>query len=70
MTDDYTPTKGEFVFVITDGTIDYPGKVVQTNPLTRTALVVPVGEDVDPLPVAFNRIQRHPLSTQRGIPEA
>lgn len=66
---DYIPTDGEFVFVTRYGYIDFPGLVVAVNTGTRRALVRPVGEDVDPVPVGFDDIRRHPLSTQRGIPE-
>lgn len=65
----YTPTEGEFVFVVRSGYIDFPGKVVTVDTDTRQAMIRPVGQDIDPLPVGFDDIQRHPLSTQRGVSE-
>lgn len=66
----YIPASGEFVFVVRDGVIQYPGQAVNVDHLNQEATIRPVGEDVDPVPVPFTEIRRHPLSTQRGIEES
>lgn len=65
----YIPAVGEFVFVVDDGVIQYPGQVTYANTVSRRAMIRPVGEDVDPIPVHFDYIRQHPLSTQRNLPE-
>lgn len=66
---EYIPAEGEFVFVVRDDVIQYPGKVASVDHSTRTARIRPVGDDSARPRVPFTEIRRHPLSTQRSRSE-
>lgn len=66
---EYIPAEGEFVFVVKDDVIQYPGKTDSVDHSTRTARIQPVGEPHARRRVPFTEIRRHPLSTQRNRPE-
>lgn len=66
---EYIPASGEFVFVVRNGVIQYPGRTDSVDLTTRTARIQPVGEDSARRRVPFTEIRRHPLSAQRNRPE-